>query len=146
MNVVFSGTVNGVTPVSTSTAANASTHLITTINHWNLIQMDFEIPEGFSTAVTGQFKVELKSNSGTVYFDDFIFRPVEADFSGSVFDSRNGRMISNIDANGLKTDYVYDASGKTIEVWKEIPHTTSATGVYKIVKRNTFNYARGASN
>ncbi len=146
MSVNIDGTINGTTNYSNAYSANSTNNLVTTIGNWNLLQLDFEVPEGFSTGSTGQFKIELKSNGGTVYYDDFIFCPVESDFSASVYNPRNGRLLSSIDVNGMATNYVYDASGRPTEVWQEIAHATSTAGSYKQTRKKTYNYARGANN
>jgi hypothetical protein len=146
MDITVSGVVNGSTSVSNSYTANSTNSLVTTIGSWNLLQADFAIPEGFSTGSSGQFKIDLKSNSGTVYFDDFIFHPVESSFSANVYDIQSGRVVSSLDGNGMATTNVYDASGKPVEVWKEFVHLNSTSGVFKKIRGNTYNYGRGASN
>ncbi len=147
MTIIIDGLVNVAVPYSLSNTitVNSSNNLITTIGNWNLLQVDVEIPEKFTTNLglggSGIFKIELSSTSGTVYFDDLIFHPVESDFSASVYNPRNGRMMSSLDGNGLATNYFYDAAGRVAEVWKEIPSVG-----YKKIKRHTYNYARGAAN
>jgi hypothetical protein len=144
LEVTLSGTVNTVPPYAISNIYTAipSTHSVTSMGNWVLLQMDFEVPANFSTNRVGQFSIQLKSaNNGTVYFDDLVFHPVESNFSASVFNPRNGRVTSMIDGNGLATNFVYDAAGRTLEVWKEIPGSG-----YKLVKSHTYNYARGAAN
>lgn len=147
-NAVITITVSGQIPsppffvgVSNTYSATTATNLVTTIGNWSLIQIDFPVEEGYSTN-TGEFKVQLKSHNGAaVYFDDFILHPVESDFSASVYNPRNGRVMSTLDGNGLATNYFYDASGRVLEVWKEIPSVG-----YKKIKKHTYNYARGAAN
>lgn len=144
LEVTLSGTVNALTPYSISQVHTAapSTHSVTSMGNWVLLQMDFEIPANFSTNKLGVFSIQLKSaNSGTVYFDDLVFHPVESDFNASVYNPRNGRVMSMINGNGLSTNFTYDAAGRTLEVWKEIPGSG-----YKRIKRHTYNYARGAAN
>lgn len=107
-----------------------------------MIQTDFELPESFDTGINGVVKIELKSsNSSDVHFDDFVLHPVESNFSANVYNPRNGRIMSSIDANGLATNYKYDAAGRLLELWKEIP----GVGLKKI-KAYTYNYARGINN
>ena len=139
----FSGPPNFVVVPTTAThVATAASNSITSMGNWVLLQMDFEVPQNFSTNTLGQFSIQLKSaNSGTVYFDDLVFHPVESDFSASVYNPRNGRVMSLINGNGLATNFTYDAAGRTLEVWKEIPGSG-----YKLTKKHSYNYARGAAN
>lgn len=146
--ITINGTTNSgspsyiVTAVNNTYTAASATHLVATMGNWHLLQIDFEVPDKFETGIGGQFSIQLTSaNSGTVYFDDFVFRPVESSFSASVYNPRNGRVSSIIDGNGLATNFVYDAMGRTLEVWKEIPGSG-----YKRLKNHTYNYARGANN
>lgn len=145
MEITINGIVNVAIPygINNIITATSSGNLVTTIGNWNLLQVDFEIPDKFTSTAHGNiFKIDLKSANGTnVYFDDLVFHPVESEFSGSVYNPRNGRLMSNIDGNGLATNYFYDASGRVLEVWKEIPSVG-----YKRMKRHTYNYARGANN
>jgi hypothetical protein len=148
MVVTVNGSVNS-TAVSNVYTALWNTHLVATIGDWSLMQIDVEVPEGFSTGTSGVFRIELKSTSGTVYYDDFYLHPVESDFTGSVYDPGTGWLISKLDANGLATRFVYDASGKVIEEWKETPHAavnTPGTGTFVKVRSKKYNYARGAGN
>jgi YD repeat-containing protein len=141
IKITLTGSVNSVYG-TTITTANTSGNLITTIGSWSLIQTDFELPESFDTGINGVVKIELKSsNSSDVHFDDFVLHPVESNFSANVYNPRNGRIMSSIDANGLATNYKYDAAGRLLELWKEIP----GVGLKKI-KAYTYNYARGINN
>lgn len=141
LTVTVSGTILPSTPVSNTYSANANTNLVTTIGNWNLIQIDFPVPDNYSTS-GGQFRIELKSHTGsTVYFDDFLFHPVESDFGANVYNPRNGRIMSSIDGNGFATNYFYDAAGRTTEIWKEIPSVG-----YKKIKKHTYNFARGTTD
>lgn len=144
IQVSISGFVNG-QAYSSSNVASSAANLVTSINSWNLIQTDIEVPEGFSTSYqsnnSGYFKVELGSTGSTVYYDDFIVCPVESNFAATVYDHESGRVMSELDVNGLATTYVYDAGGKMIEKWREIP----SKGLL-LLKKWTYNFARGASN
>lgn len=144
LQITLNGLVNVTTPYALNNiiTATPATHLVTTMGSWNLLQVDFEVPEKFVSGVGTPLKIELKSaNSGIVYFDDFIFHPVESNFTAKVYNTRNGRVTSTLDGNGLTTNYIYDAMGRTTEIWKEIPGSG-----YKRIKSNTYNYARGANN
>ena len=154
MLITTVGLVNAPFPytITTTITATSTNDLVTTIGNWNLIQADFEVPAAYQvaggtrgttyTCSITSMKVDLLSNNSTaVYYDDFVLHPVESDFSASIYNARNGRLTSNLDANGFATNYFYDASGKVTEVWKEIPSVG-----YKRIKRHTYNYARGAAN
>jgi hypothetical protein len=146
-NAVLSATIMGnitspsVTPYVMTYSANVATNSVTQIGNWILIQFDINAPENF-TCTPAAFKIQMSSaNNSTVYFDDFILHPVESDFSASVYNPRNGRLMSSLDGNGLATNYFYDAMGRITEIWKEIPSVG-----YKKVKKLSYNYARGAAN
>lgn len=145
MEVTVNGYLNG-NSYNTTYITNAGSHLVATIDSWNLIQLDFEVPEGFSTNAPpqnpGQLKVELKTNGGPVNFDDFILHPVESQFSAFVFDLKTDWLTATIDANGISTRYVYDANGKVKEEWKEVPSISTI----KKTKTWTYHYGRGANN
>lgn len=140
LSVTLTGSVNGVYTSNTYTANSTST--IAVMGNWNCIQLDVVVAPTFTTGTADLVTFSLKSIDGsTVYFDDFVMHPVESAFSGSVYNPRNGRLMSSIDGNGLATNYKYDAAGRMLEVWKEVP------GVgYKLVKSYSYNYARGLNN
>ncbi|MGE0569347.1 MAG: hypothetical protein AB7O73_15515, partial [Bacteroidia bacterium] len=141
IQVAITGTANS-TYQSTQLTANSTNNLIATIGNWNLIQMDFEIDPTFETGINDDVTISLQTTDGsTVYYDDFMFHPVESGFSASVYNPRNGRVSATLDENGFATKYKYDAAGRMTEVWKEIPDVG-----YKKIKKYTYNYARGANN
>lgn len=145
ININVSGMVGGGTPyaINTSYSANSSSNLITTIGNWSLLQIDFEIPENFYfTQQVGNFSISLASANGSaVVFDDFIFKPVESSFNAHIYNNLNGRVVATLDDYGFATTFVYDASGRVLENWKEIPSVG-----FKKIKSFVYNYARGINN
>lgn len=145
LSIYLNGFINNV-PVQVTYNANSTTDLAATIDGWNLIQVDFEVPEGFTTINqgnnVGSVNVEISSTNGNITVDDFILHPVESEFSATVFDLRTDWITARLDGNGISTRYVYDASGKIKEEWKELPSYSTLKKTRSLV----FNYARGASN
>jgi len=76
------------------------------------------------------------STTTPTYVDDIIVRPVDASFTGSVYDDKTGRLIANLDNDGFAVKYVYDTAGRLIAEYKETPN-----GFVK-VKDYFYNYAR----
>jgi YD repeat-containing protein len=141
LSVSITGSVNNITYSYSDVATSANT--IAVMGNWYCMQMDIVVPETFTTGTSDFVKFELKSSNGSnvVYFDDFVLHPVESSFAANVYNPRTGRLMSSIDGNGLATNYKYDAAGRILEIWKEIP------GVgYKQVKSYNYNYARGINN
>ncbi|MFN7910546.1 MAG: hypothetical protein ACK5QC_01910 [Bacteroidota bacterium] len=145
ININIVGMVGGTTPyaISNYLSANSSSNLITTIGNWSLLQIDFEIPENFYfTQQVGNFSISLASANGSgVVFDDFIFKPVESDFSAHIYNNNNGRVVATLDNSGFATTFVYDAAGKVLENWKEIPSVG-----FKKIKSYSYNFARSINN
>lgn len=96
---------------------------------WKLIQLEFEVPEGFRDA-SGCLPYESRGlvcrliggdvgSSSDSYFDDFRLQPIDADVVSYVYDLRTGLVTETLNNNNLMTRYVYDAAGRQREVYQE---------------------------
>lgn len=139
--------IDGTTDGGTTTYYQAYTKDINTsgnvvIGDWTLLEIVFEVPEAYvsdnpNSAVPGQAFEELRitlSNSGTCYFDDLRFHPVDVPLEVSVYDPKHGRVSHALDNNNMYEKYIYDAAGRVIETYREIP-----SGVFKSSENNYQN-------
>ncbi|HWY11624.1 MAG TPA: hypothetical protein VN026_09880 [Bacteroidia bacterium] len=109
-----------------------------TIGNWKRLYVDFKVPADIVPNSGGWgVTISVHSGTGTNYFDDFMFYPVEGNIKGSVYNPGNGRVIAELNRMGYATFYTYDEAGRVLDTQQEIP----GTGV-KLVKRNSYNFSR----
>lgn len=84
------------------------------IDGWQKVEEEFEIPE-----TTVLIKIEMKSDSGSSYFDDIRVFPFDATVKSYVYDPINLRLVSELDERNYATFYEYDEEGKLVRVKKE---------------------------
>ncbi len=106
--------------VSCRKRGGASTSLATLqcsgvpVDDWYLVQGEFTLP---SDAVS--VSVELKSASGTTWFDDLRVQPYHARMKSYVYDPHSLRLVAELDENNFSTRYVYDAQGSMVAKKRE---------------------------
>lgn len=72
-----------------------------------------------TTDNVGNLKIELLSNSGTVYFDDIRVFPKDGSMITYVYDPITLRLVAELDERNYAKIYEYDEEGKLIRVKKE---------------------------
>ncbi|MBO9620567.1 MAG: hypothetical protein J7539_16200, partial [Niabella sp.] len=77
------------------------------------------------------------SGSGTVYFDDLRFHPLNAGVSAYVYDNFSGELTYILDNNNFYTKFEYDAVGRLVKTYRE----TIPDGV-RPVNEYQYNYGR----
>jgi hypothetical protein len=136
ISAVVSGSVGGVTYSQTySMTANDANAI--TVGGWKRLYIDFKVPSDIVASSTTGLVISLSSGTGTGYFDDFMFYPVEGSIKVNVYNPGNGRIVAELNNMGYASLYTYDAAGRILETKQEIP----GTGI-KLVKRNSYNFAR----
>jgi hypothetical protein len=136
------GSIGG-SPVNQSVSMNITDAKAVTIGSWKLLYVDLKVPSNYTSTggTTNKLTVYLEvQGSGTAYFDDLQFHPVESVTSGKVYDIDTGRVLAEISQEGYAVKYVYDAAGNVIDTYKEIPGSG-----FKIIKHKSYNYARGTN-
>lgn len=89
-----------------------------TIDGWSRIEGEFEIPSNFPN--NGLVEISIINPAGSAaYFDDLIFRPVDASFNAFVFDRNKDVAIYYINAENVHTRIVYDNSGRQTEMHRQ---------------------------
>lgn len=84
------------------------------IDGWQRIESVIEIP----TDAT-DIHLTLQTSSGTAYFDDIRFYPLDGSMVSYVYDPINLRLMAQLDERNYATFYEYDEEGKLIRVKKE---------------------------
>lgn len=143
-NIVLNlnGSIGG-SAVNQSVSMNITDTRAVTVGNWKLLYVDLKVPANYTSTggtnnkMTAYLEVQ---GSGTAYFDDFQFHPVESTTSGKVYDIDTGHIIAEISQEGYATRYVYDAAGNVIDTYKEIPGSG-----WKLIKHKSYNYARGTN-
>ncbi len=109
--------------------------------NWYLISIAFEIPETYTTPTTNdRVEISLTNETGSTsnsYFDDFMFKPINANVSAQVYDKRTGRILASINNKNFATKTTFDASGNQIKTEVEIPNVG-----FKIASEQIRNYSR----
>lgn len=118
-------TVTPANGTTTTATANFTDPSAMVIGNWKRLTLTFDVPAGYISSGYG-VNVYLASN-GASYFDDFIVRPINAEFTGNVYDPKTGLLMSTIDKDGFYTRYVYDTQNRITDTYKEL-----ATGEVKI--------------
>lgn len=77
--------------------------------------------EGVITVPVDATDIHLafQTNSGSVYFDDIRFYPLDGSMVSYVYDPVNLRLMAQLDERNYATFYEYDEEGKLIRVKKE---------------------------
>lgn len=135
------GSIGG-TPSSQTVTMSVTDAKAVTIGAWKLLYVDIKVPYNYTSSggTTNKLTTYLEVvGGGTAYFDDFQLHPIESSVSSKVYDT-NGRITAEIDAEGYATKYTYDAAGRITATYQEIP----GVGL-KLIKTNTYNYARGTN-
>lgn len=90
-----------------------------TVGNWTLMTLTIDVPIAYLES-SGELKVYLSNTgSNTAYFDDLNFHPVDATFSGFVYDTKTGWLSAEVNNEDFATFYEYDAVGRIINVSKE---------------------------
>lgn len=139
IKITVDGTSGGVA-YNQTVSMQANDANAVTIGNWKLLKVDIKVPADYTSTggTNNDVRVVLESTSGVAYFDDLLFYPVEGSASGKVYDPDTGRILFDITPSGYATGYIYDAAGRILEIWQEIPGSG-----YKKIKRNQYNLARG---
>ena len=106
--------------VEASMARNDAAAL--TVGDWIRLEVRIAVPGDFTTSAPGQgLTVRLDNSAGgsAAYFDDLILYPIDASFSGALWDERRGLLKTAIDQEGFLTEYAHDAAGTVTEVRQE---------------------------
>lgn len=111
-----------------------------TVGNWKLLYVDIKVPANYTSTggTTNNLTASLQTTNGTAWFDDFQLHPIETQTTAKVYEPITGRITADISADGYATKYVYDAAGRIIYTYKEIPNIG-----LKLIKHNTYNYGRG---
>ena len=84
------------------------------IDGWQQVDGIYTIPAGAT-----DFRLELKSSSGYVLFDDIRMFPVDGSMLSYVYDPVTLRLAAELDERNYAKLYEYDEEGKLVRVKKE---------------------------
>ena len=105
-----------------------------TVKAGNWVQLNFEFTLGVTTDVYTQ------STSGTVLMDDFRVHPIESSVNSYVYDQNTDELTFTLSANNLATKYEYDAVGRLVKMYEEIPDRDDNAGGFKLASQYAYNY------
>jgi hypothetical protein len=93
------------------------------IGDWIQLRLTFTVPDNYVSsggAGTNDFRVYLyNAGSANAYYDDFMIHPVDAKFSGYVYDERLGQVKAVISNDNFYTRFEHDNAGNVIKTYKE---------------------------
>lgn len=104
---------------------------------WYLANLYFDVPAGSAgqTLTVGC----RNTGTGTVYFDDFRFQPVDGTMVSYVYDPASFQITHVLDNNNLYQRYEYDAAGRVVKTYKEV---LTAIAPEKLMSSTQYNFAR----
>ncbi len=112
------------------------------VGQWVQMNVEIDVPAGFSTSGSGKVSVELQSGAeGASVFDDFRFHPVESSLQVLVHDKRTGLVKALLDANNFATFFEHDTRGDVVKKEQEVV----GKGVVKTFESSSYYY-RGLNN
>uniref|UniRef100_UPI00388F5226 hypothetical protein n=1 Tax=Arcticibacter sp. TaxID=1872630 RepID=UPI00388F5226 len=90
-----------------------------TARGWTLLQL--KIPASALTNPNDVLTVRCANvnGSGTLFFDDFRFQPLQATVNSYVYDPFSGELTHILDNNNVFTRFEYDGAGRLVKVYKE---------------------------
>lgn len=105
------------------------------VDGWQQVDVVFTVP-AYSV---GDFELQIENTSETdnIYVDDVRIMPYDARANCYVYDYKNYRLLSELDANHFATFYDYDEEGRLTRVRKETENgiMTISENRYSTVKR-----------
>ncbi|MCO6500879.1 MAG: hypothetical protein J5I47_10935 [Vicingus serpentipes] len=94
------------------------------IGDWIQLNLTFDVPSNYVSSGgsnDNDFRVYVENpgSGGVAYFDDLVVHPVDAQFTGYVYDERLGIVKATISNDNFYTRYEYDNAGNIIATYKE---------------------------
>jgi len=86
-------------------------------------------------------EVGVKSNNGTVSFDDFRFQPLDGAVTANVYDPSTGNVTFTLDNQNMFTQYEYNDRGQLVKTYSE-----SFKYKVKLISENKQNLRRFTTN
>jgi hypothetical protein len=108
-----------------------------TAGNWVLKTAYIDVPVGDCT-------VYLNSgDTSTVYYDDFMLRPIASSISGYVYNQYD-QLTYMVGNNGLATFFQYDAAGRLTKTYVEVVNdlANGVTGGFKLKTTSQINYKK----
>ncbi len=110
------------------------------IGDWIQLNLLFEVPSNYLS--TGgpnnnndvRIYLENPDTGVNTYFDDLVIHPVDAQFSGYVYDERLGLVMATINNENFYTRYEYDNAAKLLKTFKETQNGE------KVINTSKYNY------
>jgi hypothetical protein len=114
---------------------------------WYLLVLDVPGAEDAAVATATKLSIQtwcpsIGTPTGSVYIDDFKVFPYDGSMSATVYDERTGEIMASINAMGLAEKYEYDASGRLIRTYQEIPDYNGKVGGFKLRNKYDYDYKR----
>lgn len=111
-----------------------------TVGDWVRLEVRIAVPGDFTASGDQGLTVRQDNSSGgtAAYFDDLILYPIDAGFSGAVWDERRALMKSAIGQEGFVTEYTHDAAGTVLEVRQETEAGKKLVEKSEVVFRKPF--------
>ncbi len=86
------------------------------------------------------YEVEIKSSTGVLYADDFMFRPIYSTITGYVYNQWD-ELWYIIGSTGLGSKFEYDAAGRLTTTYTEVADFNGvSSGGFKKITENSYHY------
>lgn len=111
------------------------------IGDWIQLNLTFTVPENYVSSggplSLNDMRVYMwNTGSSSAYYDDLVIHPVDAQFTGYVYNERLGLVDAVIGNDNFYTRFEYDNSGEVISTFKETPNGE------KLIKSSDYNFKR----
>ncbi|MEW7280853.1 hypothetical protein ABW636_19860 [Aquimarina sp. 2201CG1-2-11] len=83
--------------------------------------------------------IHITAVGGTVYADDFRVHPIQSKMTSYVYNEWD-ELTYILGSNNLATRYEYDDVGRLHKTYTEVVNTSTITGGFKEISKNTYNY------
>lgn len=103
--------------------------------NWVLKTAVFPVPVGNCSVYL------MSTDASTVYYDDFMLRPVASSITAYVYNEYD-ELTSIVGNNGLASRFEYDAAGRLVKTYAEVVDDApnGLTGGFKLSAQNKINY------
>jgi hypothetical protein len=125
--------LDGNTPLTKSIRKDSPEGLV--IGEWIQLNIIVSVPDNYTSSAGNDFTVYIENpGNGIAYFDDLVIHPVDAPFTGYIYDERLGLIKAVVNNENFYTRFEHDNAGNIIKTYKETRNGE------KIISTSDYNF------